>query len=73
MSREQAVFLRKGLLGTGMLVALLMLASFYSIVSGAVDRAARQHFASADGSAHAATASTPSAKRPQGLLARVDN
>jgi hypothetical protein len=73
MSREQAVLLRKGLLGTGMLVALLMLASFYSIVSGAVDRAARQRLASADGSVHAATPSPRAATRPQGLLARVDN
>ena len=73
MSRQQVVFLRKGLLGTGMLVALLMLASFYSIVSGAVDRAAHHSVASAEGSVHAATAATRSATRAQGLLARVDN
>jgi hypothetical protein len=73
MSREHAVLWRKGLLGTGMLVALLMLASFYSIVSGAVDRAAHQRLATAEGSVHPATASTRSATRPQGLLARVDN
>ena len=42
MSEQRVLFLRKGFIGTAAFAALLLLASFYSIVSGAVERAARQ-------------------------------
>ena len=49
MSEQRVLFLRKGFIGTCAFVALVLLASFYSIVSGAVDRAARQRVAAAGG------------------------
>lgn len=73
MSRGQALFLRKGLLGTGVFVALLMLASFYSIVNGAVDRAARHRLAAADGSARTTAIAARPGARNADLLARVEN
>ena len=42
MSEQRVMFLRKGFIGTAAFAALLLLATFYSIVSGAVERAARQ-------------------------------
>jgi hypothetical protein len=45
MSEQRVLFLRKGFIGTCAFAALVLLASFYSIVSGAVDRAARQRVA----------------------------
>ena len=52
MSEQRVLFLRKGFIGTCAFAALVLLASFYSIVSGAVERAARQRLAAA-GSGHA--------------------
>lgn len=74
MSRPQVLFLQKGLVGVCAFAALVLLASFYSIVSGAVDRAARQRLAAADGTPTTALAATarPSS-RGSSLLARVGN
>ena len=47
MSEQRALFLRKGFIGTCAFTALVLLASFYSIVSGAVERAAKQRLAAA--------------------------
>jgi hypothetical protein len=72
MSESRAMFLRKGLVGTCALVALVLLASFYSIVSGAVDRAARQRSVASEGYGAAATSALPARPvRSNGLLARV--
>lgn len=74
MSEPQAVFLRKGLIGTCALVALVLLAAFYSTVSGAVERAARQRIAAAEIPPHAANPAVPRpASRARPLLARVDD
>jgi hypothetical protein len=45
MSEQRALLLRNGLIASCALLALVLLASFYSIVSGAVERAARQRLA----------------------------
>ena len=45
MSEQRVLFLRKGFIGTCAFAALVLLASFYSIVSGAVERAAKQRLA----------------------------
>jgi len=45
MSEQRAPLLRNGLIATCALLALVLFASFYSIVSGAVERAARQRLA----------------------------
>ena len=45
MSEQRVLFLRKGFIGTCAFAALVLLASFYSIVSGAVERAGRQRLA----------------------------
>ena len=45
MSEQRVLFLRKGFIGTCAFAALVLLASFYSIVNGAVDRAAKQRLA----------------------------
>ena len=37
MSEQRVLFLRKGFIGTCAFAALVLLASFYSIVSGAVE------------------------------------
>jgi hypothetical protein len=73
MSEQSVLFLRKGLIGTCAFVALVMLATFYSVVSGAVERAARQRVA-VDVIPHgsATTNARPSA-RSGAMLARVDN
>jgi len=55
MSEQRVLFLRKGFIGTCAFAALVLLASFYSIVSGAVERAARQRLA-ASGDVRSATA-----------------
>jgi hypothetical protein len=66
------MFLRKGLIGTCAFVALVLLASFYSIVSGAVDRAARQRSAGAEGFGSASANALPArSARGNGLLARA--
>jgi hypothetical protein len=64
MSEQRVLFLRKGFIGTCAFVALVLLASFYSIVSGAVDRAARQRVAAAGGVGSAAALSAVT-RRPQ--------
>lgn len=74
MSEQRVLFLRKGFIGTCALAALVLLASFYSIVSGAVERAAKQRFASADGGSPAALTAMPrQPARAAALLARIGN
>ena len=74
MSEQRVLFLRKGFIGTCAFAALVLLASFYSIVSGAVERAAKQRFAAADGASPAALAAMPrQPARANALLARVGN
>lgn len=74
MSEQRVLFLRKGFIGTCAFAALVLLASFYSIVSGAVERAAKQRFAAADrGSPVALTALPRQPARAAALLARVAN
>ena len=73
MSEQRVLFLRKGFIGTCAFAALVLLASFYSIVSGAVDRAAKQRLA-ATVDRTPATALNAVPRRPQGantLFARV--
>jgi len=72
MSEQKALVLRKGFIGTCALVALLLLATFYSTVTGAVERAAKQRVAARQGGASTAigTAAHPQA-RGSALLARV--
>ncbi|HEV7574818.1 MAG TPA: hypothetical protein VGO85_02135 [Caldimonas sp.] len=73
MSEQNVLFLRKGLIGTCAFVALVMLATFYSVVSGAVERAARQRGAvEVVPHASATTNARPSA-RGSAMLAGVDN
>ena len=55
MSERQGFVIRNGFLATGALAILVLLMVFYSTVSGAVDRAARQR---ADGSGAARAAAT---------------
>ena len=73
MSEQRVLFLRKGFIGTCAFAALVLLASFYSIVSGAVDRAARQRVAAAGevGSAAALSAVTRRPQRANTLFASV--
>ena len=73
MSEQRVLFLRKGFIGTCAFAALVLLASFYSIVSGAVERAARQRLA-ATGDVTPAMALGAVARQPQRantLFARV--
>jgi len=73
MSEQRVLFLRKGFIGTCAFAALVLLASFYSIVSGAVERAAKQRLA-ATGEVGSATAFSGVARQPQrakALFARV--
>lgn len=71
MSEQRVLFLRKGFVATCAFAALVLLASFYSIVSGAVERAARQRLAAADANPAAATQRQPA--RANALFARVGN
>jgi hypothetical protein len=48
MSPQRVLLLRNGLIAACALAAIVVLASFYSIVSGAVERAARQRLVVAD-------------------------
>jgi hypothetical protein len=74
MSEQRVVFLQKSLIGTCALVALVLLFSFYGVVSEAVQRAARQRLASADAVTQAAApAAQRSTPRNNPLLARVGN
>jgi len=73
MSEQRVLFLRKGFIGTCAFAALVLLASFYSIVSGAVERAAKQRLA-ATGEGASAKALSAGARQPQranSLFARV--
>ena len=73
MSEQRVLFLRKGFIGPCAFAALVLLASFYSIVSGAVERAAKQRLA-ASGEAASARAYSPLSRQPQRantLFARV--
>jgi hypothetical protein len=74
MSEQRALLLRKSLIGSCSLLALVLFASFYSIVSDAVERAARQRFT--PGGARTAPAVAPAQRtgaRGAALLARVGN
>ena len=73
MSEQRVLFLRKGFIGTCAFAALVLLASFYSIVSGAVERAAKQRLA-APGEKTSARAFSAVSRQPQranALFARV--
>ena len=72
MSEQRARVLRKGFIGTCAFAALVLLASFYSIVSGAVDRAAKQRLVASHGSAATAVGAATQ-RQPHGnaLLAHV--
>jgi hypothetical protein len=72
MSEQKALVLRTGFIGTCALVALVLLATFYSTVSGAVDRAAKQRVAARPGSAStAAGLAARQQPRANALFARV--
>jgi hypothetical protein len=74
MSEQRVLFLQKSVIGTCALVALVLLFSFYGVVSEAVHRAARQRLASADAVAQTAVpAAQRSTPRNNALLARVGN
>jgi hypothetical protein len=74
MSEQRVLVLQKSLIGTCALAALILLVSFYSVVHGAVDRAARHRLAAAEAPA-VATAHTPSAQHANAaaLVARIGN
>jgi len=72
MSEQRALYLRKGFIATCAFAALVLLACFYSIVSGAVDRAAKQRLAAAHGGAATTLgAAAPRQPRANALFARV--
>ena len=72
MSEQRVLFLRKGFIGTCAFAALVLLASFYSIVSGAVERAARQRLAASDVRSATALGAVPRQQpRANTLFARV--
>lgn len=74
MSQERALVLRKGFIASCAFAALLLLASFYSIVNGAVDRAARHRLAAADASPAATVTAMPRQQaQAHALLASVGN
>ena len=72
MSQQGVLYLRKGFIGTCAFAALVLLASFYSIVSGAVERAAKQRLATGEiSSARALRAGPRQPERANALFARV--
>ena len=74
MSEQRVLLVQKSLIGTCAFVALILFASFYMVVSDAVQRGARQRLASADPVTQPAT--TAVARRTghgSALLARVGN
>ena len=73
MSEHRVLVLRNGLVVSCAFAALVLLMSFYSIVSGAVDRAARHRLAVADAGTPAATALAVPASRRVALFVRSDN
>jgi hypothetical protein len=73
MSRHHEPFVRKGLIGTCAFVALVLLAAFYSTVSGAVDRATRQRLASSEGGPTSTVIASPRpAPRAGALVAGLE-
>jgi hypothetical protein len=72
MSERRVLFLRNGLVAGCAFAALVLLASFYSIVSGAVDRAARHRFAGTVSTAPAVTLAAP-VSRGSVLFSRAEN
>ena len=74
LRRAEAMAEQFGIPSVKVVAALVLLASFYSIVSGAVDRAARQRVAAADGRAGAALgAPSRQPARASALFASVGN
>jgi hypothetical protein len=75
MSEQRVQFLQKSLIATCAFVAVVLFASFYMVVSDAVQRGARQRMASVGAATQAAAAATVQrgAARGQALLARVGN
>ena len=73
MSEQRALFLRKSFIGTCALTALVLLASFYSIVNSAVERAGKQRLAATGRvtSARAFSAMPRQQQRANALFARV--
>ena len=73
MSQQGVLYLRKSFIGTCAFAALVLLASFYSIVSGAVERAAKQRLAATGeiSSARALSAVPRQPQRANALFARV--
>jgi len=74
MSEQRVLLVQKSLIGTCAFVALILFASFYMVVSDAVQRGPRQRLASAD---PVTQPSTTAVERRTGhgsaLLARVGN
>ena len=75
MSEQRAVFLQKSLIATCAFAALILFASFCSVVEGAVQRAAQQRVAGADAvhQQRAVPAKQRAAARDGALLAGVGN
>ena len=75
MSERRVLFLRHGLVAGCVFAALVLLASFYSIVNGAVDRAARHRMAGTDVGSLATPSATLAAtsSRRVTLVSRADN
>jgi hypothetical protein len=80
MSQQRALLLRNGLVAGCAFAAIVLLASFYSTVSGAVEQAARHRLALVDSAVAtqavlAAPTSAIAARAPRraALVARADN
>jgi hypothetical protein len=74
MSEQRALFLRKGLIGTCALFAVVLFVSFYMVVDGAVQRGARQRVASVDTATPSASPAVQrSVARDTSLFARIGN
>jgi len=76
MSEQRVLLVQRSVIGTCALVAVVLLASFYMVVSGAVERgAARQRLASVDPVTRMTTSAITHHGAGQGaaLLARVGN
>jgi hypothetical protein len=72
MSEQRVLVLRKGFIGMCAFAALVLLVTFYSTVSGAVERAARQRLATAEAGPSATSRAMPRQQaRGTALLARV--
>lgn len=68
MIERRSLVLRNGFIGACALAALLLLAGFYSTVSAAVDRAARQRIAAGSGSAATMLGAVPRLQRTNASL-----